>query len=269
MKKGYAAATLLLLMIIVLSVSIIAISLNQGKSGVDLTPQTYGYAVVNTYPHDPNAFTEGLLYAEGFLYESTGLEGASSLRRVDLASGDVLQNISLPSQFFGEGIAIVGDNIIQLTYLSHVGFVYDKTSFALIRNFTYPTQGWGLTYNGEYLIMSDGSSTLHFLDPTTFEQVKQVQVQDGNVSVQKLNELEYVNGDVYANIFGQQKIAIINPETGQVKAWLDLTGLQNANLTGSEDVLNGIAYDSGGNRLFVTGKYWTQLYEIKLIPVSS
>ena len=262
MKKSLAVATLLVAMILLLSVSII-ISLQKGNPAT--TTQQYAYSVVKTYPHDQNAFTEGLFFADGYLYESTGLNVASTLRRVDLDSGQVLQEIALPTQFFGEGITLVNDTIIQLTWQSHIGFVYDKNSFALLGNFSYPTDGWGLTFDGKRLIMSDGSSSLVFLDPVTFQQVGQVQVRDGNASVSKLNELEYVKGDVYANIFEQQKIAIVNPETGQVKAWIDLTGLQGSAGFNGENVLNGIAYDAKDNRLFVTGKDWTQLYEIKLV----
>ncbi|MCW4017712.1 MAG: glutaminyl-peptide cyclotransferase [Candidatus Bathyarchaeota archaeon] len=261
-----ALSALFVLMILALSIGIVGFSLSSENPQAALTAQNYTYTVINTYPHDPNAFTEGLFYADGFLYESTGLKGFSSLRRVDLASGEVLQEFSLSDQFFGEGAALVGDAIIQLTYQEKVGFVYDKTSFALIKNFSYPTEGWGLTFDGENLIMSDGSSNLYFIDPETFQQVKALQIYDGNVSVSRLNELEYINGDVYANIYEQTKIAVINPNTGQVKVWVDLTGLQGA--AANSGVLNGIAYGSEGDRLFVTGKNWRQIYEIKLAPNS-
>ena len=263
MKKSYAVTTLLVATILFLSVSII-ISLEKSNQATT-TAQQYTFSVVKTYPHDQNAFTEGLFFTDGYIYESTGLNGASKLRRVDLASGQVLQEIALPDEFFGEGIALVNDTIIQLTWQSHIGFVYDKNSFALLGNFSYPTEGWGLTFDGKRLIMSDGSGSLLFLDPVTFQQVGQVQVCDRNAVVSNLNELEYVNGDVYANIFEQQKIAIINPETGQVKAWIDLSGLQVSAGFYGEKMLNGIAYDAKDNRLFVTGKDWAQLYEIKLV----
>ncbi len=224
----------------------------------------YTYSVVNSFPHDPNAFTEGLTYADGFLYESTGLNGASSLRKINLTSGEVLQSVSLPAQFFGEGITIVGDQIIQLTYQSKIGFLYDKASFQLLGNFSYPTEGWGLTYDGAHLIMSDGSDKLYLLNPQTYERTGQIQVHDGNTSISKLNELEYINGAIYANIFEQQKIAIIDPQTGQVTAWINLAGLAAGAGANSWDVLNGIAYDLEGSRLFVTGKDWAHLYEITL-----
>jgi glutamine cyclotransferase len=231
--------------------------------------------VVNTYPHDANAFTEGLTYSDGFLYESSGLNstygGISSLRRVDLTTGDVVQEYNLPSQYFAEGIAIVNSTIIQLTWQSHIGFIYDMNTFALIGNFSYPTEGWGLTFDGKQLIMSDGTDNLYFLNPTTFQRTGQVKVHDGNTNIQNINSLQYINGDVYANIWQTNQIAIINPQTGQVKAWIDLTGLPAATAVNSNPnaVLNGIAYDQQNNRLFVTGKDWSSLYQIKLVPQSS
>lgn len=226
----------------------------------------YSYEVVNAFPHDTNAFTEGLIYLDGFLYESTGLYGESSLRRVDLTTGNIIQKLTLADEFFGEGIVAVDDVIVQLTWKSQIGFVYDKTSFVLLDNFTYPTEGWGLTFDGNYLIMSDGSDTLFFLEPKTFQQIKKIQVHENDISIKSLNELEYIDGEIYANIWMQQKIAIINPETGQVRAYIDLATLQGSISSSSEAVLNGIAYDSEQQRLFVTGKFWSQLFEIKLVP---
>jgi len=238
------------------------------------TPDTtyYSYSIVNTYPHDTNSFTEGLWYSGTVMYESSGggngPDYVSTLREVDLATGKVLKEYALPKNYFGEGIAVVNDTIIQLTWESNIGFVYNENSFALIGNFTYPTEGWGLTYNGGDLIMSDGSDHLYFLNPTTFQRVREVEVHDGNTSVSMLNSLSYINGYVYANVWLTNKIAIINPETGQVKAWINLSGLPAsvASKTNSNAVLNGIAYDPQGNRLFVTGKDWNSLYQIKLIP---
>ena len=234
------------------------------------TPTTtvthYRYSIVNTYPHNTNAFTEGLVYSDGYLYESTGnVDGPSSLRKEDLTTGNIVQEITLPSQYFGEGMTIVNNTIIQLTWQSNIGFVYDKNTFAQIRNFTYSTEGWGLTYNGSQLIMSDGSDNLYFLNPTTFERTGQTQVHDGNTPVVNINELEYINGDVYANIWMTNQIAIINPQTGQVIAWIDLSGLP-APTSNGDNVLNGIAYDQQNNRLFVTGKEWPNLYQINLVP---
>jgi glutamine cyclotransferase len=227
------------------------------------------YEIVKVYPHDQNAFTEGLVIEEGVLYESTGLYGNSNstLRRVDLETGNVLQSYTLPDEFFGEGITIFGDRIIQLTWQSHKGFVYDKHSFALLQEFSYPTEGWGITNDGTQLIMSDGTANLYFLDPETFQKVGQVEVRDGNASVTNLNELEYINGEVYANVWLTNKIAIINPQTGQVTAWIDLTGIYTQENNDPNSVLNGIAYDAEGDRLFVTGKMWSQLFEIKLIAL--
>ena len=262
MKNPVVAVALLVVVILLISAAIF-VSLNMEKPGSS-TARLYTYSIVSIFPHDRSAFTEGLFYDNGFLYESTGLNGASTLRKVDLSSGQVLQEVSLSTQYFGEGIAIVNDTIIQLTYLSNIAFIYNEASFTILGNFSYPTQGWGLTFDGKNLIMSDGSSNLYLINPETHQATKQIQVRDGNTSVHKLNELEYINGDIFANIFEQPKIAIINPATGQVKSWIDLTGLQQT--YGSTGVLNGIAYDARGNRLFVTGKNWSNLFEISLIP---
>src|SRR4030042_488797 len=227
----------------------------------------YTYEVINTYIHDRDAFTQGLVYEDGVLYEGTGLKGRSSLREVELETGKVLQKLDLAAQYFGEGITIWGDEIIQLTWQSHVGFVYDKDSFELLHEFSYPTEGWGITHDGTRLIMSDGTSTLHFLDPESLEEIGSVQVSDDNGPVVRLNELEYINGEVYANIWQTYCIVKIDPETGKVIGSIDLTGLLSAeDLTQSVDVLNGIAYDAEHDRLFVTGNLWPKLFEIKLVP---
>lgn len=225
-------------------------------------PTIYTYKIIKIYPHNTTAFTEGLVFDNGILYESTGK--SSSLRRVDLESGEVQKEVSLPDEFFGEGLAVVNNLLVQLTWQNHVGFVYDKATFDLLGNFTYSTEGWGLTYDGKHLIMSDGTSNLFFLNPVTFQKMGQVSVHDGNKSVTNINELEYVNGDVYANIWLHQKIAIINPNNGQVKGWIDLTGLYQSTIP--DDVLNGIAYDTQTSRLFVTGKDWPYLYQITIAP---
>jgi glutamine cyclotransferase len=227
-------------------------------------PIIYTYKIVRTYPHDTNAFTEGLVFDNGVLYESTGEYGFSSLRRVNLDTGNVQQNVLLSPSYFGEGLTVVNGSLIQLTWREKIGFIYDKETFDLLGNFSYSSEGWGLTFNGCDLIMSDGTSKLTFLDPVTFQMVRQVNVHDRNSSVTNINELEYVNGDVYANIWLQQKIAIINPQTGTVKGWIDLTGIYQSN--NADDVLNGIAYDSQTDRLFVTGKDWPNLYQIKIVP---
>ena len=233
---------------------------------VNATPVNYTYDVVNEYPHDQNAFTQGLVMEEGVLYESTGLYGGSTLRRVDLETGNVLQSYALSNEFFGEGITVFGDRIIQLTWQNQKGFVYDKNSFDLLQEFSYNTEGWGITTDGNQLIMSDGTANLYFLDPETFEKTGQVEVND-NGTVTNLNELEYINGEVYTNIWQTDKIAIINPHTGQVTGWIDLTGIYTQENNDPNSVLNGIAYDAEGDRLFVTGKLWSQLFEIKLLAL--
>jgi glutamine cyclotransferase len=261
MKKRHIAIILVVVVALVIS-SIILVLLNNRS-----VPVNYTYEVVKVYPHDQNAFTQGLVIEKGVLYESTGLYGNSTLRRVDLETGNVMQSYALPAEFFGEGITVFGDRIIQLTWQSHKGFVYDKYSFDLLQEFSYPTEGWGITNDGSQLIMSDGTANLYFLDPETFQKVGQVEVHDGTASVTNLNELEYINGEVYANIWPTNKIATINPQTGQVKAWIDLTGIYTQENNDPNSVLNGIAYDAEGNRLFVTGKMWSQLFEIKLIAL--
>ena len=233
-----------------------------------LTPSIprYTYQIINIYPHDPNAFTQGLVYEDGVFYEGTGLYGQSSLRRVDVASGEVQQTISLDEQYFGEGIVTWQDRIVQITWRENKGFVYDKSSFELRQEFDYPTEGWGITHDGQKLIMSDGTATLYFWDPETLAEIGRLDVFDERGPVMRLNELEYVEGEVWANIWQTDFIARIDLATGQVVGWIDLTGLlDTAVVTQQVDVLNGIAYDDANQRLFVTGKLWPQLYEIELV----
>jgi glutamine cyclotransferase len=227
----------------------------------------YGYRVVRSYPHDPNAFTQGLIFHDGFLYEGTGVRGESTLRRVELETGEVLEIRHLASEYFGEGIALWKDRLHQLTWQSNVGFIYEREGLRLIGDFTYPTEGWGLTQDGSRLIMSDGTDTLRFYDPDTFEETGRLQVRSADGPVEKLNELEYVAGEIYANVWRTDRVAIISPETGRVVGWIDLAGLTPEPASDRPiDVLNGIAYDAQGDRLFVTGKYWPALFEIELIP---
>ncbi len=231
----------------------------------DVTP-VYGYEIINAYPHDRNAFTQGLVFDDGVLYEGTGIRGESTLRTVELETGEVLKLYSLPAKFFGEGVTLWEDKLIQLTWRSGVGFVYDKESFRLLREFAYPTEGWGITHDEKRLIMSDGTSTLHFLDPNTFEETGRIEVRDRGVPITNLNELEYVKGEIYANVWRTNRIARISPETGQVVGWIDLEGLiSEEDRSQPVDVLNGIAYDAKHDRLFVTGKYWPKLFEIELM----
>jgi|SRR5579872_5513252 len=227
----------------------------------------WGVAVVHTYPHDPGAFTEGLFCLDGFLYESTGLYGQSSVRKVDLATGRVLQSRSLGARYFGEGIVAWKDHLIQLTWQNHVGFVDDLASFKQLRVFSYAGEGWALTQNGRQLIMSDGTPQLRFLDPDTLKPVRRLTVTADGQPVNDLNELEWVKGEILANVWRTNFIARIDPATGKVTGWIDLTGLMNPALLGGDPdaVPNGIAYDSAHDRLFVTGKRWPRLFEIRLV----
>lgn len=230
-------------------------------------PLLYTYAVVAVYPHDREAYTQGLLFDQGVLYEGTGLKGRSSLRKVELSTGKVLQQIDLPAEYFGEGITIFGDQIYQLTWQSQIGFIYDKTTLEQRDEFTYPTEGWGITQDGTRLIMSDGTPRLYFRDPATLAELGTVEVHDQNGPVVRLNELEYVQGEVYANIWQTDRIARIDPSNGQVVGWIDLAGLVPASeRTNGDAVLNGIAYLADTDRLFVTGKLWPNLFEIKVVP---
>jgi glutamine cyclotransferase len=226
---------------------------------------TQGYSLVRTYPHDPDAYCQGLVYQDGFLYEGTGKRGESTLRKVELETGKVVQQHKLDERLFGEGITIWNDQIIQLTWTSRQAIVYDLATFREKRRFSYQGEGWGLTHNGHSLIMSDGTATLRFLDPRTFEVQRLLVVRDGSRRVDKLNELEYVEGEIYANVWYDDRIARISPRTGQVIGWLDLSGIYPQSQRPNEDaVLNGIAYDQKQHRLFVTGKDWPHLYEIRL-----
>ncbi len=228
----------------------------------------YTYKTVKAYPHDRTAYTQGLVYLNGLLYEGTGRtqRRRSMLGKVDLETGAVLQKIELPVRYFGEGITIFGQNIFQLTYRAKTGFIYNKDTLELLKSFSYPTEGWGLTNDGKHLIMSDGTSTLYFLDPKSLKRKRQVEVHDSVGFVEKLNELEYVNGQIYANIIPTNRIAIIEPQNGKVTGWIKINGALSfyEHLRGV-NVLNGIAYDPDRDRLFVTGKYWPKLFEIKLV----
>lgn len=224
----------------------------------------YGFDVVNRYPHDPKAFTQGLIYRDGFLYESTGLNGQSSLRKVRLETGEVVQRRDVGKQFFAEGLADWRDRLVQLTWESNVAFVYDMASFKEIASFNYRGEGWGLAQDGKRFILSDGTSTLRFMAPDSFKEIGEVAVRDGGLMVDDLNELEFVKGSVYANVWFVDSIAIIAPDTGTVTGWIDLRGLLPDRQAVGADVLNGIAYDAQGDRLFVTGKLWPTLFEIRI-----
>ena len=226
---------------------------------------TYTYEVVHVYPHDRSAFTQGLIFLNGFFYEGTGLNGHSSVRKVKIETGEVLQQITVPSQYFGEGLTDWGPGLIELTWKAGEGFVYDLFSFRKVREFKYTGEGWGLTHDHASLIMSDGSAYLRFWDPGTFREKRRLLVKDGSHPVENLNELEYVKGEIYANIWQTERIARISPATGAVAGWIDLSGLlSDADRAQPVDVLNGIAYDAAHDRLFVTGKLWPKLFEIRL-----
>lgn len=229
----------------------------------------YTYRTVNVFPHDPTAFTQGLVYQDGVFYEGTGLRGQSTLRRVDPATGQVLQGLRLPDQYFGEGIALLDDRLFQITWQENVGFIYDKDSFDLLGTWNYVGEGWGLATDGQRLIMSDGSHELRFLDPDTLAEMGRVPVLDGDGQpVTRLNELEWVEGEVWANVWQTDLIARVDPASGRLLGWIDLAGLLPDEDRAAQrvDVLNGIAYDAATGRLFVTGKWWPKLFEIELAP---
>ncbi|MEO8483233.1 MAG: glutaminyl-peptide cyclotransferase [Acidobacteriota bacterium] len=228
----------------------------------------YTYRVVRTYPHDPGAFTQGLIFRDGYLFESTGLNGQSRLRKVRLETGQVVQEARVADEHFAEGLTAWHDQLIQLTWQSHLGFVYDLPTFSPRRTFAYPWDGWGLTQDGSRLIFSDGSDALRFLDPVTFQENGHVRVTDNGQPVDRLNELEFIKGSIYANVWQTDRIAIIAPGDGHVTGWIDLAGLRpTSDGQGPIDVLNGIAYDATGDRLFVTGKLWPALFEITIGPL--
>ncbi|MCA2968308.1 MAG: glutaminyl-peptide cyclotransferase [Acidobacteriaceae bacterium] len=223
------------------------------------------YQVVNTYPHDREAFTQGLEYRNGFLYEGTGLHGRSTLRKVKLETGVVLQKLSLPAHFFGEGISVLGDRIVQLTWQSEVGFVWGLQDFKLQRQFSYRGEGWGLTTDGRHLYFSDGTNEIRVLDGQTLAEIRRIRVLENGRPLKDLNELEWVEGEILANVWQTDRIVKINPLTGRVTGSIDLTGILPAPERAGTDVLNGIAYDAAGKRLFVTGKLWPKLFHIRLV----
>lgn len=223
------------------------------------------YQIVKTYPHDREAFTQGLEYRNGFLYEGTGLHGRSTLRKVKLETGVVLQKLSLPPQYFGEGISVVGDRIVQLTWQSEVGFVWGLHDFKLQNKFTYRGEGWGLTTDGKNLYFSDGTDQIRILDGKTLTEVRRIRVRENGRPLPELNELEWVEGEVFANVWQTDRIVKINPLDGRVTGSIDLSGILPPAERAGADVLNGIAYDAAGKRLFVTGKLWPKLFEIKLV----
>jgi glutaminyl-peptide cyclotransferase len=260
-------------LILALVLSLLCLQCNGGGStngtpantAVNAPVPKYGYQIVNIWPHDPNAFTQGLVFLDGKLLESTGQEGRSSLRNVELQTGRILKKVDVPEPYFAEGLALLNNKIYQLTWQHERGFIYDAASFERIGDFKYSGEGWGLTTDGQSLILSDGSNRIRFLNPDSFQVTKTIAVRDGQTPIAELNELEFVNGEIYANIWHDDRIIAIDPQTGRVTAWIDLRGLlQPGDTTDPEAVLNGIAYDQSGNRLFVTGKLWPRVFEIKI-----
>jgi glutamine cyclotransferase len=242
-----------------------AVANRSDSSPANRTLSKYGYEVVHVFPHDPDAFTQGLEFRDGKLLESTGQEGKSSLRSEELETGKVLEKVDVPPPFFAEGITLLNAKIYQLTWQHQLGFIYDYESFQKTGQFSYTGEGWGLTNDGRSLILSDGTNRLRFLDPDSFRVTKTIAVLDGKTPVNEINELEYVKGEIYANIWHNNRIAMIDPETGRVTGWIDLTGLLPQNEVQDEEaVLNGIAYDERSGRLFVTGKLWPKVFEIRL-----
>jgi len=236
---------------------------NQRGSGGDIP--TYGYQVVRSYPHDRGAFTQGLIVRNGFFYEGTGMNGRSGLRKVKIETGEVLQTKPLGAEYFGEGITDWKGSLVQITWRSEIGFVYDLKTFEQTRTWAYKGEGWGLTHDDTHVIMSDGSSSLRFLDPATLKETGRITVRAGMGPVERLNELEYVKGEIFANVWQTERIARISPKDGRVTGWIDLSGLLSPAERADTDVLNGIAYDAAGDRLFVTGKLWPRVFEIKLV----
>ena len=238
---------------------------NNSAQAADPAPAIYNYRIVHTYPHDRNAFTQGLFYLNGKFYESTGQVGQSTIRKVHFEDGRVLQSVPIPPGLFGEGITNFGNEIVSITWQGGNGYRWDLATLRRNGEWHYEGEGWGLTQNGTDIIMSDGTSAIRFLDPVTLAERRRITVTIQGTELTELNELEYVNGEIYANIWQTPRIARIDPNTGRVTGIIDLTGIANVNTASADAVLNGIAYDAQGDRLFVTGKLWTRLYEIDLV----
>ena len=275
-KIGFKPGSLLIVFIAILIVGVIYYALRPKQPSAEVTPaipdplaQNLSYEILATLPHDPTCYTQGLVIDEGVFYESCGLYGQSSLRLVDPATGTVQAETELDASFFAEGLALLQDKLYQLTWRENTGFVYDARTFEQLRTFNYQTEGWGLTTDGSALILSDGTNTLYWLDPGTMQIVRQVNVSYQGQSVEYLNELEFINGLIFANIYLTDTIVAVNPDDGNVVSLIDLTGLrpeQNQAMQG--EVLNGIAYDSINDKLYLTGKNWPSLYEVRLVPQS-
>jgi len=259
-----------LMVVLVLALSCFQCQPTGSNSKTTAAPTTgpapkYGYQIVNMWPHDSNAFTQGLILMDGKLLESTGQEGFSSLRRVELESGKVLQKVDVSEPYFAEGMTQLNGKVYQLTWQHQLGFIYDAQTFNRLGQFNYQGEGWGLTTDGQSLILSDGTPNIRFIDPANFRVTKTINVTDQNRPIRELNELEYVKGEIYANVWHDNRIATIDPQSGRVNSWIDLTGLMpEGELLDPEAVLNGIAYDQASDKLIVTGKLWPRVYEIKV-----
>ena len=236
--------------------------------GTPATPPIYTYEIIKTYPHDPKSFTQGLVFDNGIFYESAGLNAAhgghSTLRKVEVETGKVLKLIDVPEPYFAEGLALFEDKLYQLTWEDHKGLIYDRETFALKGEFKYSGEGWGLTHDGKSLILSDGTHQIRFLDPNTFQEQRRISVYNQDERVEELNELEYVKGEIFANIWQEDRIVRLDPKDGKILGWIDLRGLKEKQNSPEADVLNGIAYDAAQDRLYVTGKKWSKLFEIRL-----
>jgi glutaminyl-peptide cyclotransferase len=244
----------------------VSVAFAQSGGRVSLPTPEYTFKVVHVFPHDPGAFTQGLAWRDGFLYEGTGLKGRSSLRKVSLETGKVIKQVELSPEFFGEGITLFKGEVIQLTWQSQIGFVYCASDFRLLRRFSYPGEGWGLATHGQEIFMSDGTDEIRVLDANTLSEKRRIKVHDGAAPVAQLNELEFVDGEIFANVWQLDRIARISPQSGKVLGWIDLTGLLSPMYQrGSDAVLNGIAYDAVTKRLFVTGKLWPSVFEIRVV----
>lgn len=266
MKTGLMSAHFAIVMVCVMTPFVHSVVAHTTPVTSTSTP-VYTFKIVHVFPHDSAAYTQGLVYQDGFLYEGTGLYGHSSLRKVRLETGEVVQQVDLAPDFFGEGIAIFKDKIFQLTWKSEVGFIYNLSDFSKVGQFSYAGEGWGLTTVGREIFMSDGTAQIRVLDGNTLREKRRFTVHDGNTPITELNELEYIQGEIFANVWQTDRIARISPRTGQVLGWIDLTGLLSPMFRRDPDaVLNGIAYDPTGKRLFVTGKLWPSIFEIQLVP---
>jgi glutaminyl-peptide cyclotransferase len=266
MTRALEARTILLVAFLIAALPHCMVAQTAAKQRTAPAPE-YGFQIVRAYPHDSAAFTQGLAWRDGFLYEGTGLKGRSSLRKVRLETGEVIERINLAPEYFGEGITFYKNEIVQLTWLSQTGFVYDASDFRLLRQFSYKGEGWGLTTSGNEIFMSDGTPEIRVLDAATLSEQRRLTVRNGDKQVDQLNELEFVEGEIFANVWQTDRIARISPQTGKVAGWIDLRGLLSPMYRLEPGaVLNGIAYDPIRKRLFVTGKLWPLVFEIRLIP---